>query len=650
MKKNSYRHSVILFTAILMTAGLFAQVKTVVRLPATTVSTPSFKVVPADAANLLVSAEGTATKNMSYVQFDLSGIPPNANIVSCSLRLTLAAEPSDRTSVVVHQVVNDDMNSPSVHGPQIDSKTILKEDNPRNSVIVLAGMPPAVLQQALSKRKLTLRLSTTFRNGSAAFYSSRLTDLPVQQQDPAFIPRLVIDYTPEPAPSPWSAYRADAQHTAMSPAIFAGAKPAQYAVKEITQFNNNIQKNMLHYKDKIYMVAQDGASSYHLYSVDPVTKLVTPAVSNVRVPSVMGAIDQFGRYYHITDSIIVINLEAGNTIGPRIALPGNSLVKAAPTVGKDGTLYLATRSYIYAYSPYPRFDLLWQYATPSESMSSVALSPDGTIAYVVFGDPLKVIAINTVSAEGKEIMLNKMAGAGKGGGMIPVVNNQGRLFVTDEFPTGNTLYVIDKLTLDTTIAGSKISQPVVAGDGTVYYSDKGTLMSYGTDKTVREFVKEVGEVSYMAADAGNNIYCWNTDNRFFGFARDGTRFLTMDKPLAGSSREWDITLAADGSLYTGTSTRLYGIRPSSFSPSAYDFTIQDLMYNNRTFRADVLTVPEGISFQQGYSTTLTGAQSVNLSPVLKPGSSIKVVSGGTISFRPGFKVEAGAELSCKTGY
>lgn len=649
MKKNKYVHATIFSAAMLMAAGLFAQVKTVVRLPANTASVPYFKVVPAAAANLLVSAEGTATKNMSYLQFDLSGIPANATIISCALRLTLAADPSDRTSVVVHQVVNDDMNSPSIAASQMDAKTILKDDNPKNSVIILSDMPPAVMQQALRKQKLTLRLSTTFRNGESAFYSSRLADLPVQQQDPAFIPRLVIDYTPEPSPVPWAGYRADAQHTAMSPAIFTGAKPTLYTAKELVVFNNNIQKNMLLYKDKVYIVAQDGTSSYHLYSVDPVTRSMTHAASNVRVPSVMGAIDPLGKYHHITDSIIVINLE-NNAIGPRVALPANTLVKAAPTIGKDGTLYLATKNYIYAYSAYPRYDLLWQYATPSESMSSVALSPDGATAYVVFGDPLKLIAINTVSAEGKELILSRTPGVGRGGGMIPVVNNKGRLFVTDGFPTGNTLYVVDNLALDATINGSKISQPVVAGDGTVYYADKGSLMSYATDKTIREFAKDVGEVTNMAADAGNNVYCWNTDNRLLGFAKDGTQFMNADRPLSGASREWDITIANDGSLYTGTSTRLYGIRASSFTPAAYSFSTQDLDYNNRTFRAEVLTVPEGISFQQGYTTTLTGVQSINLSPVLKSGSTTRVVSGGNIVFKPGFKAETGAQLSCKTGY
>lgn len=645
MKKNIF-----LFIALLLVASLHAQVRTVVRLPAATTSTPAFKVVPADAANLLVSAEGTATKNMSYVQFDLSGIPPNASIVSIALRLTLAADPSDRTSVVVHQVVNDDMNAPSVPGAQIDSKTILREDNPKNSVIVLSDMPVSVVQDALSKRKLTLRLSTTYRNGAAAFYSSKLSDLPVQQQDPAFIPRLVISYTPDPAPVTWAAYHADAQHTGMSPAIFTGAKPTDFAPKEVFQFNNNIQKNMVLYKDKIYMVAQDGTSSYHLYSIDPVTKIVTQAVSNVRAPSVMGAVDPFGKYFHITDSIIVVNLDAGNAIGPRIPLPANTLIKAAPAVGKDGTLYLATRSYIYAYSPYPRYDLLWQYATPSENMSSVTLSPDGSTAYIVFGDPLRLIAINTVTAEGKEIMLNRTAGVGRSGGMVPVVNNQGQLFVTDGFPTGNALYVINNLTLDTTITGSKISQPVVGGDGTVYYADNGSLMSYSTNKTVREFVKDVGEVTNMAADAGNNVYLWNTDNKLLGFARDGTRFLSKDKPLSTASREWDITVAPDGSLYTGTSTKLYTIRASAFTPSTYSLSAQELIYNNRTFRADVLTVPENITFQQGYSIILTGTQSVNLTPVLKSGSNTKAVSGGGIELRPGFKVETGALLSCKTGY
>jgi hypothetical protein len=649
MNKKKCPYALIVCIALLAATGLFAQVNTVVRLPATSVSIPSFKVIPVDAANLLVSAESTTAKDMSFVQFDLSGIPADATIVSFALRITLSADPSDRTSVVVHQVVNDDMNAP-VLSDQIDSKSIQKEDNPKNSVILLANMPVGVLQQALRKKKLTLRLSTTFRNGSAAFYSSKLTQLPVQQQDPAFIPRLVVAYTPEPAPVTWAAYRADARHTGMSSAIFAGSSPFRYAVKEITEFNG-IQKNMVLYKDKVYLVAMAGLSSYHLYSIDPVTKEVTQAASNLRVPSVMGAVDPWGRYFHITDSIIVINLEAGNAIGPRMALPSGALVKAPPTVGRDGSLYLATRTYIHAYSPHPRYDLLWQYAAPSESMSAVTLSADGATAYVVFGDPLKLAAINTVSGDGRELVLDRTPGVGRGGGMIPVVNNQGQLFVTDGFPSGKTLYVVNRsLTLDTTIHGVNISQPVIGGDGTVYYADKGNLMSYTKDNTVLEFAKGVGEVANMITDAGNNIYCWNKENRLLGFEKNGTQFLDSDKPLGNLSREWDMTLATDGSLYTGTSTRLYGIRPAIFTPVAYSFTKDDLMYNNRVFRADLLTVPAGLNFEAGYSTTLTGARSVILNQVVKAGSTTRVVSGGTIVFNAGFKVETGAQLSCKTGY
>ncbi|MET0391601.1 MAG: DNRLRE domain-containing protein [Chitinophagaceae bacterium] len=636
-----------LLLCLLLPAGMLAQVSTVVRLPA---SPPSFKVVPRPSDTLLVSANGSTAYNKSYLQFDLSGIPAGSSIASATLRLTLAADPSQRTSVLVHQVTNNNMEAPQL-SPQIAARTIRAEDYPRNSVVLFDNFAVDRLQQALAGKKFTIQLSTTYNDGSAAFYSSALTTFPVYGQDPAYIPRLVVAYTPEPAPLPWPAYHADAQHTALSPAIFAGSKPARHSAKEIRQFNNNILRNMVLYRDKAYIMAQD-ASAYHLYAIDPVTKAISQAASNLPVPEEMAVIDPYGRYYYpAANKIGVINLEAGNTITYPITIAANTLLKAPPTTGQDGTLYLAAWPYIYAYAPYPRHDLLWQYVSISQNMSSVTLNNDGSTAYVVFGgDSLNVVAINTVSGEGRRQLLDKTPGAGRSGRMVPVINNQDQLFVTDNFPQGKALYVLNtSLKPDTIIRGNTISQPAMGGDGTVYYVQNGNLMAY-RNKTVRDFVRNVGDVSSLITDAGNNVYCWNTANRVMGYNSNGEQFLDMTNPLEGLSREWEMTLAIDGSLYTGTSRKLYSIRPVAFSPSTYSLTRDDLGYNNRTYRADTIRVAAGLNFEKGYTTTLTGSRSVVLGDALLKGSAIHVVSGGSIGFAPGFRVETGAVLSCKTGY
>lgn len=626
-----------------------AQITTIVRLPLTSQQSPSFKVKPVARDTLFISATGTTRDKTSFLQFNLSTIPSGATIASAALQLTLATDPSDRTSVIVHQVLTDNMDETmDTNFRQIASQTLLAEDDTANSIILFGNLPLDRLQQALAKKKFTIRISTTFRNGAAAFYSSANT---TQQNMPAFIPRLAIAFTPEPARVTWGSWHADAQHTAMSPSLFRGTAPAAYTVKPVYHFTSNIQKNMLLYKDKVYIVAQDGASAYHLYSIDPVTKSLTGQISNLGAPVEMGAIDPFGRYYHITSQKIgVIDLEAGNAVTYPVDISGVT-VKAPPTVGADGTLYLATSLYICAYAPYPRHDLLWRYKPATESMSGVALNHNGTTAYVVFGDPLQVVAINTVSGlRSGRLLLDNTQGAGKGGKMVPVINDQGQLFVADGFPSGKKMYVVNKsMAIDTVIPGKNISQPAVGGDGTVYYACNGNLMSY-KNSIVRQVATGVEEVTSMITDNSNNIYCWSGGNRLMAFDKDGRKFMDINRPLADSSREWEMTMAPDGSLYTGTTKGLYAIRPSGFTPASYSFTREDTTLNNRTFRANTVIVPAGANFGDGYTTTITGTQNIVMENVLRKGASVQLLSGGTMVFKPGFKVETGARLSCKTGY
>lgn len=649
-RKKTYRVMAgwhILLLCLLIPAGILAQVSTVVRLPA---GPAFFKVVPRASDTLLVTANGASSYNKSYLQFDLSAIPAGSVIQSATLRLTLAANPSQRTSVIVFQVTNNDMNAPQLSG-QIASRTIRAEDYPRNSTVLFENFALSNLQGALAGKKFTIQLSTTYNDGSAAFYSAALSTYPEYARDPAFIPRLEIAYKPDPAPQPWPAYHADAQHSAMSTAIFAGARPLAYTSKDIWQFRNEILRNMVLYRDKVYFMSQD-AGTYNVYALDPVTKAISQPASGLPVPAEMAVVDPYGRYYYPTaDKIAVINLEAGTGITYPISYGANTLLKAPPTIGEDGSLYLAAWPYVYAYAPYPRHDLLWQYVSISKNMSPVALSNDGSTAYVVFGgDSLTVAAINTVSGEGRKKLLDRTRGTGESGRMIPVINNKGQLFVTDGFPQGKTLYVLNSsLQLDTVIRGNTISQPAVDGDGTVYYAHDGNLMRY-RNNVVDFFTRNTGVINNLITDAGNNVYSWNTANRLMGWTRDAKPFLDLPNPLDSFSREWEMTLAIDGSLYTGTTRNLYSIRPVSFEPAAYSLTTSDLSLNNRTFRANNITVNTGINFERGYNTTLTGSRSVTLSNTLRSGSSVNVVSGGTIGFAPGFRVEAGAVLSCKTGY
>jgi hypothetical protein len=631
-----------------------AQVTTIVRLD-------TFAVDGGTAGDLQVTIRNNRNIN-SYLQFDLSTIPQNAKIESCVLLLVLDTVPPTITSVRVKQVLDNKLSSNNLSG-QIALRQIYASRYKESDTLAfrsLTGTIERSLQQELASndKKITFQLSTAYKNAPLSFYSSVLPKLETRQ-NPGFIPRLVVQYSPAPGGATWANSHADAQHTSRSSWRSMGPKANQPAVEKIYQLQAPIQKDMVMYKGRIYLIAPV-AASYFLYAIDPITKAIDSLqLTEVKVPDKMPAVDPFGIYYHITaQAVDVINLE-NNVITHPIKLPGQlNFIKASPTLGPDGTLYLSTSLFIYAYSPYPKHQLLWQYNPRGKNISSVTLSVDGGTAYVVTESEAQdardgVIAINTINGRGTRVPVD-LVSSEDGNMMIPAVNQRGQLFITNGFPQGNALYIFDKqLRALDTIKGNRISQPSVAADGTVFYVKDGTVFNYTRDGSVRVASESVGDVNSIVTDAGNNVYLL-TDTKVFGFKKP-----TSSQPPGNSPKWMDIThnaglqrammVAPDGSIYSASSTALYTIRSRNFTPASYTVSASDLLLNKSAFHGQTLTLTENIN--SGYQQMFIGAESVNINSVeIKAGAKVTLISGGTISFQPGFRLQKGAELSCKTGY
>ncbi len=624
--------------------------------------------------DLFIEAELTEENYMSYLQFDLSTIPDNVTIESCSLRLVCSIDPSKNGSIRVFNVLNNQMPSTDISNKQMASVPYADGDFEKNDEILFSGEIDDALQAALDKAsdKFTVLLKTTSRDAYAGFYSKNLSAYDPTDQNPALRPRLIIEYSPKPSQMAWSGFRADAQHTSRMSWGFGGAKmklDESQHIGKVNQFGGTIQQNMLLYKDNIYVASSNSSSAYSIYVVDPFAKSTSALTTTepLNSPTQMPAIDPFGRLYYVSGNAVdCIDLENDNAITHPIPIADIDKVKASPTIGPDGSLYLASQLYVTAYAPFPNNDLLWQYKS-EKNVSSVALSGDGTMAYVLFDDPDGnggdgLAIINTTDGTGSKINLNNTPDS-KDNPSTPVLDNNSNAFITNGNPYGNILYVVEANdnthTPKVLASGSNISQPIIDGEGNVIYVNDGKLYKYDNRAILLNGSVSLGSISSMVTDGANNVYCWNkNEHLLYAFNSDGK--LLFQSKCSQYNFAFDLMMARDGSVYNASDKAIYFIRPMNFnSLSSSENLIEQLDKNNTTFRAQNMKLSESYKFESGDVQTLLGADEVVIgfdinSPTIElaPGSDIQLISGGEIRIVKGttFRVKKGAKLSCKKGY
>jgi hypothetical protein len=142
-----------------------------------------------------------------------------------------------------------------------------------------------------------------------------------------------------------------------------------------------------------------------------------------------------------------------------------------------------------------------------------------------------------------------------------------------------------------------------------------------------------GKVSNIVIDGSGNVYCWNKNTHWlYAFDKRGT--LLYQRNLRRHNLGPNLLLAPDGSLYNSNSKDLQAIVPSAFGSQGNQLDLdQDMVRsgNNSVFRAG-----SRISVKPG--VVVEGSQSIIL------------ISGKEIGFKPGFKVQKGGRIICKTDF
>jgi sugar lactone lactonase YvrE len=602
----------------------------------------------------------------SKLSFDLSILPQEVEILSCSLRLYIRRSPSREVSVrLMHLLANSSEK-------QVAS-VFLAEAKAGDAILLTSRNPRHFADELKAARKrglsFDLKLMTDSDKEARISFSSSSQETPESIQE-GLLPRLIVRYTHKSSPRKvaWAGLNGDAQHSGAIAQRFYGGVPRDLEVTEVRDLKD-IKTELVAYKNLLY--ALGGPAGYdNIYGIDPFNKGVSwytavPGTTGNCPPAQMPVIDPMGKlYYFCTDkNVYCYDLEGKDTT-THFTLTSN--LEAPPTAGPDGRMYFATEGYIFAYSPYPQHRLIWRYSIGEATPSSVALNADGSIAYVVLenanDDRIEALDTNTGdlinsrdSIDIKEFGEDKHSGT-----TIPVVDEKGNVFVTDKFPIGNRMYVfapaLEKVV--TTLSGENFSKPVGGKKGPVYYVKDSNLYCYDSEKETRLVNSpspDLEKVTNMLVDGNNNVYCLNKDQKkLVVFDRDGRPLYNLsDNTLAKFDK--GILITPDGSIYCAGRNKIYSIRPKSFDPGEFSIDKNSIKgkQKNATFRAQKLTIGyaggDSLAYPKNYEQIMVGWNAVQVQPnvSLQDSSDLTIISDGFIAFKNGFRVKKGARLRCK---
>lgn len=596
-------------------------------------------------SNNIGSGNLEITTTAKTISFPINTIPTGAIVRSCSLVLTVAKDIIPQKSMKIKTNGTERVQYFS---------TTFKADT-----VVQISLDSSVIRDTSINLELSLlKDAIEFKN---------------DKSKPGECPHLVVTYAYKSAPIPWASSQANAQHTSNTYMRIAGVNPNSLTSTTI-DLNEKILTNLVMYQNKIYLVS-NANNETKLMAVDINSKEVTqvqtldPLKDKELYASkgIMPAISTAGLLYYISENYVqVIDIQAATpSIIKQIGVSNLKTVVAAPTIGKDGTLYLALNDIIYAYSPRPQYQLLWQYSpkTGTGAKSPITLNKEGTIAYFVDYKSKKLIALNTIN--GREIRISSQEVVGEiptnENPTIPMVNNYGNIYVCNRLQDGTKMSIFDKnMNLIRVITGAKISRPVAgagtnlgaAEDSLAFFLKNGYLMRTNPYKTKDSIFVASDLVAYsLIADASNNVYCLSTNKQIYPiYNNPKLDIMSPSFPLPEAAQKAMI-IAPDGTLYTASTFSLYKILPSSFGGKSFNFSDAggDSNKDDIVFRADYVTINRSLTSanQRFIGTNLTTVNNITIEE--KASVTIGVGKNG-VKFQNGFSVKTGATLSCKTGY
>jgi hypothetical protein len=394
----------------------------------------------ASSGDLAIAATTSPTKNV-FLNFILTGLPNGACVSGWTLRLYVHKPGQYFQNIRVFPV--DQNLVELVHAPNYDpSKPYAPPPAPVQLLAVRPGMKSVSFAKVTpedrvvdfdysvdgaetqcSWLKANGRLGVTLQsdtNAEYAYYggatsceedkSEKLSPCNTQ-------PRLIVRYYTSPAANDtsWPQNKYDPQNSGQTVWKASGNPPKIDKPVELYKTSGYIGVPVI-YEGGLILPAQldnAGSKKYFITELDPRGQPVwnnpTPANSPVKFSL---AVDAQGRVYAVTENcLLVLNAEDNGALlrascwggSCDTPCPGESLlnmksqmsVRAAPTLGSNGAVYVPTNRGLFALTPYPELKVLWRFLDDKATVGQVALSADEATAYVEEGTAGKLIAIDT---------------------------------------------------------------------------------------------------------------------------------------------------------------------------------------------------------------------------------------------------------------
>jgi hypothetical protein len=640
---------------------------------------------------------GSANKNQpseAVLLFDLTALPKDMALTSCALRLVIA---------------KDDISPGKDNGLLLQLSDQAGAATPR-AAVNLATQWKANSAVTLRSSSLCKTIEDALNKGHAALYlhtSSRALNVEfvAASDDLSSVPRLLLTYKLRRnllVGADWTQIRQDAQHSARSPGklydpggkFSTGSFTTRSFDATTGKLYGDLKQAPILHDGKIFTVLDGENGNYRLIAINDVGAVLAEDNNLPEKPVFLLA--GRGRLYYVTENAFIsYNIGPGPLLGEKTRKDFASIVfgkktletlRASPTIGTDGSLYMVTNQAVHAFSPYPGLTELWRYTTNRNNIASVTLSSDEATAYVLFaseGDQTpRLDALATGTGECRWSQSFPTVTKGNDGMPVPVVAGRDVL-VTSEYPAGKNLYVIsdpelpprptfgniapiaqqcpktENRLLTLSAQGEQIAAPMAGAGEKAYFVRGGQLcwLREGSNETCRklDFDPKRGcspnDTKNITVLVGDSTAVAGQATHFYGLVSaaesSATQVLAIsmvnkdppaepaDKDLSCQSTTIvglgpNLTLGVDGTLYNNNNNKtLMAILPTTSDNLQLS---ADLLKDplERIFRANEIRVQDNLT--------------------LPNDANIVLQASGRILFGRGFAVPAGAQLRAGTGF
>jgi hypothetical protein len=658
--------------------------------------------------------EKVPTKQV-YLNFDLTTVPEGACVSNWALRLFVNTKDKDSRPQTVRVLPVEFKDNPSVtwnSRPSVPERAQSVSDASiySTSQKVDFNYPVKLEEQCpwltTTKHHLSVVLESTTSGVEYTYHGLASTcEADANRGSRCNTqPRLIVEYYMPPlaADANWPQEHYDPQHSGRTAWKTSADKTGFIKPRIVYSPDGYTVGAPIMYKGRLIFHSQldnQGSKKFFISALDGRGRQVWKNADIQAVVKYPPAVDTQGRLYLVTENcLLVLNADDGGRLKSAclsescpnepckgtglLNIKGETSIRATPTLGVNGAVYLSTNTGVFALTPYPELKVGWRFGGKDSHFGPVALSTDEATAYVVGGTGTagKVFAID--NTDGNERWHGGSLTLKQESLPVPVigayeVDAAGKkqrhelIYVVNGYDQGNLIQVFvqkeecpEKECEPAKIEGM-VSRPVVGADGHAYFVKRDQNNSSGgrlcRDRWASVEASQVPPIvadcpqkngagsasdndlspsSLLAADGKGNVYVidYKSDpQKVRGYKPDFSKFSALEVPRTTSGSQTKSTnfgpnllIGDDGTLYNANANVLVAIEPK--------VTVDTL-----PLLPSAVQPANQMTFLAAHKIIVLGSVRVNA------GQSFVLKSGGSIRFLPGVRVAKGARLRCETG-